>query len=246
MKIDTKEYTSNEALSRIQKLTEQKKFLAYIMEKGEYKYAECNNAVCVVGKNVSMRSQPNTRAKVIAKTNTKTTTYLTYLGEWKHPNKSDKWVCVKNSSGEVGWILRKYIQFIPNKKFKDIISQIMGRLITKKNTSKAMIKSVIIGTSLKIISIENYLNQTLKRYCIWGLIIWVLTFFITFSLLEWEVDFDHILKFIFWSVITIAAVLVAYHVVWKMIILPILKFIGLIIGGIIALFFFGEYLEKEI
>lgn len=39
-KVDTKSYTVDEALSRMQKLAELKKIPAYILERGQYKYAK--------------------------------------------------------------------------------------------------------------------------------------------------------------------------------------------------------------
>ena len=92
----------------MQKMVEQKKVQSYILERGQYRYVEGNNAAYVFGENVFMRSQPNTDANIITKLNTKTTTYLTYLGEWKHPKYGERWVCVRNSSGKIGWIFGKY------------------------------------------------------------------------------------------------------------------------------------------
>lgn len=247
-KIETKEYTRNEAFARMQKFVEGKKVQPYVVERGTYKYSEGNNAAYIVGEKVFMRSQPNTKAKILIKTNTNTTTYVTYLGEWIHPQTNERWTCVKNASGTIGWIFGKYVQLVPNMQFFNIVSQIKGKAnISMKNdqSPKATAKRVPLGNSFKLISIENHLNKTLKKYSIYALIAWGIIFLVTFSM-EWELDLAHIFKFICWSLVTVAIVVVAYHIIWKMIILPILKVIGLIFGGIIGLFFFGEYLKKDI
>ena len=123
-KIDTKDYTVDEALARMQDLTAQKKIPVYIWERGAYNYIEGNKAVYIVGDNVFMRSQPNTKANVVAKLNTESTTYLTYLGEWKHPSSNEKWVCVQSSSGKVGWVFEKYVKLISSEELRDIIVRV--------------------------------------------------------------------------------------------------------------------------
>ena len=246
-KIDTKKYTSNEAITRMQTLINQGKVPSYVLEKGYYRYIEGNNMAYVIGEKVFMRSQPNTQARILKKTNTNTTTYLTYLGEWKHPKTGNRWVCVRNPLGEIGWIFGQYIQLVPNEKFQDIISQIKGKSATNednKNTSKAKPKAISVGNSLKIVSIENILNKTLKRYSVYGFIIWGIAFLITFSLPDWKIDFDHILKFIFWTIAivagTVLAYFVIYYIIWKAILLPILEFIVSIIAGIFFLMAMGN------
>ena len=123
-KIDTKSYTVDEALARMQDLTAQKKIPVYIWERGAYNYVEGNKAVYIVGENVFMRSQPHTKANVITKLNTETTAYLTYLGEWKHPSSNEKWICVQSSSGKVGWVFEKYVKLISSEKLQDIIARV--------------------------------------------------------------------------------------------------------------------------
>ena len=243
-KVDIKEYSFDEALSRMQKLAEQKKIPAYILERGQYKYTKGNNAAYVVGENVFLRSQPNTKARIITKANIKTTTYVTYLGEWKHPSTGEIWVCIKNSSDEIGWIFGKYIQLVPNVTFQNIVSQIKGNptfSVKEAKSSPTISKSVVPSTSLKIVSIDNHLNKTLKRYTIYGLIVWALSFGITFLILNWEINLDHVLRFAFWSIATLVIVVIAYvflyYILWKGIILPILKYIAAFIAGILFLIF---------
>ena len=237
-KIDTKSYTVDEALSRMQKLAEQKKIPAYILERGQYKYAKDNNAAYVIGENVFLRSQPNTKARIVTKLNTTITTYVSYLGEWRHPNTGDKWFCVKTPSGDVGWIFGRYIELVSNSKFQNIVSQLNERNAT---VAPAVSKDAS-NSSLRLISRENYLHKTLKKYSFRGFMVW-LVIFVLCSLLGKFTLYDA-LNFIFWSVIAIlgciALCYILYYVVWQGIILPILKFIAAVIGGILLLMSLGD------
>lgn len=235
-------YTSNEAYSRILKLKEQGKIPAYVLEKGKYKYIEGTRAARVKGANVNMRSQPKIDSRRITRFNVNTE--LEYLGEWTHPKNGERWVCVrKNSSSEVGWILGKYIQLIPNSvNSQNTRSQVKGKTSnsTKNNDASNAVKPEPIGNSLKVISIENNLNRTLKKYAIIGIVIWIITFIGTFLFLGWEFNTTNILAFIFHSIAAIMALLVLYfilYIVWKGIILPILKVFMLIAGIFLVLVF---------
>ena len=251
-KIDTKEYTANEALSRMQKMIEQKKVQSYILERGQYRYVEGNNTAYVVGENVFMRSQPNTDANIITKLNTKTTTYLTYLGEWKHPKSGERWVCVRNSAGKIGWIFGKYVQLVPNATFNNIVALIKGKptLVATANTNNSINNSVKTAKNIQdiqgikginLISTENHLNKTLKRYGVYAFIAWLVALLIIFHILNWKFNLYNILQFVFWTVIVIAAGTVAwlilYYFIWKEIVLPILKGIAIILGLFIVLVF---------
>ena len=162
-KIDTRRYTLSEALERMQDLTAQKKIPVYIWERGAYNYIEGNKAVYIVGENVFMRSQPHTKANIITKLNTETTAYLTYLGEWKHPSSNEKWFCVQDSSGKVGWVFEKYVKLISSEELQDIISRVNYVISSgaKKDKSKSddgcggcggnaglQIAMIIIGTTI--------------------------------------------------------------------------------------------------
>lgn len=235
-KIDTKAYTSNDALIKMQKLAEKRKIPAYVIERGAYKYTEGNNAVYIVGKNVFMRSQPNTKARIISKLNTNFTEYLTYLGEWKHPDTGERWVCVRSSSSEVGWVYGKYVQFVSNAQFQSIVSQIKGE------SFNSALGTVALGNSLKIISLENHLSKTMERYFLYGLIVWSISFGVTFSILNWKINIENILKFVLFSVLTVIGAAVLYIILSLIFgaIATIFKYIAAFIGGILLLMSAGN------
>ncbi len=171
-KIDTKSYTVDEALARMQDLTAQKKIPVYIWERGAYNYVEGNKAVYIVGENVFMRSQPHTKANVITKLNTETTAYLTYLGEWKHPSSNEKWICVQSSSGKVGWVFEKYVKLISSEKLQDIIARVNYVISsgTKKESGAGCGETVMafIGIAFFLFTIydkcENSSNGNFDRF----------------------------------------------------------------------------------
>lgn len=100
--------STSEALSRMQRLKEQNKVPAYVLEKGKYTYTKDIRIAHVQGKNVFMRSQPLRKARIITKL---THVNLEYLGEWTHPNNGERWVCVQRK-GEIGWIYGQYIDLL--------------------------------------------------------------------------------------------------------------------------------------
>lgn len=174
-KIDTRRYTLSEALERMQDLTAQKKIPVYIWERGAYDYIEGNKAVYIVGENVFMRSQPHTKANVITKLNTETTAYLTYLGEWKHPSSNEKWFCVQDSSGKVGWVFEKYVKLISSEELSDIIARVRFVIDSglKKNNSQSgggcgEIAMITIGIAVFFLTIydkcENSPNKNFDRF----------------------------------------------------------------------------------
>ena len=102
--------SSTEAFSKMQRLKEQGKVPAYVLEQGAYKYVEGVHTAHVQGKNVRMRSQPLNNARVITQL---TYVDLEYLGEWTHPKNGEKWICVKRkTSDEIGWIYAQYIELL--------------------------------------------------------------------------------------------------------------------------------------
>ena len=102
--------SSTEALSRMQRLQEQDKVPAYVLEQGIYKYTEGVRVAHVQGKNVFMRSQPLKNARIVTKL---THVDLEYLGEWKNPKNGERWLCVTRN-GKIGWIYGQYVQLTSN------------------------------------------------------------------------------------------------------------------------------------
>ena len=213
-------YTSSGAFSRMLQLKEQGKIPAYVVEQGTYKYADGISTARVTGTNVFMRSQPRKEARVITKLSN---TNLEYLGEWTHPQNSERWVCVKRK-GEVGWIYGQYIQ-----------------LVTATTTSSAQTtpnKNADITTRSdnKSSTNDNFVININWKYVFWGALIIVI---INAIIALGGLGEDKYIKVFFrclFELISIIIVLtvigfIAYFIiklVWKKIILPILSGIGVL------------------
>lgn len=203
--------SSSETLSSMQRLQEQNKIPAYVLEQGSYKYTEGIHTAHVKGKNVFMRSQPLKDARIIAKL---THTDLEYLGEWTHPKNGERWVCVRRN-GEIGWIYGQYI---------DLIGE---STVSKKST--------------KTQSDNKHDNENSHNinwgYVLLGVLILGIAYVITSYVLEWEANIENFFKFLFYAFLTVIGVvgvcMLAYVVlkfIWEKIILPILAGIFLLFG----------------
>ena len=204
--------SSTEALSMMQHLQEQGKVPAYVLEQGTYKYTEGIRTAHVKGKNVFMRSQPLKNARIIARL---THADLEYLGEWKHPKNGERWVCVRRNS-EIGWIYGQYVDTVK----KDSITNNKSTRTQSDNEHDS----------------EN--NHSVNwGYFLLGVLILGVAYVITSYLLEWDVNIENFLTFLFYAFLTIIGVVavctLAYIIlkfVWEKIILPILAGIFLLFG----------------
>ena len=244
-KIDIEKHTQEETIAGLQRFVKEGKIPAYIFDKrGQYKYIENNNILYLVGKNIRLRSQPNTQARIVATLNTETTDYLTYLGEWKNL-KGERWFLTQNSlnhnnNDDLGWIYGKYVRLVPNTKIQNIIATLKGQqtISDKRETSSDKKQISNRNTSLKIISIENHLHVTLKKYSFFGLIFWIISFFVVFMIIGWEFNLDNFLAFLFYSIAIAFGVLTVcclVYFIWKNIILPIISAIMTVVGWLFVL-----------
>ena len=243
--IDISKHTHEEIIARLQDFIKAGKIPSYIFDnRGQYKYIENNNVLYLVGTNIRLRSQPNTQARIVATLNTETTDYLIYLGEWKNP-KGERWVLTQNSlnhnnNGNLGWIYGKYVRLIPNTKIQNIISKLKGQptISDKRQTSSDKKQMSNRNTSLKLISTENHLHATLKKYSFFGLIFWIISFFVVFMIIGWKFNLDNFLAFLFYSIAIafgVFAVCCLVYFIWKNIVLPIISAIMTVVGWLLVL-----------
>ncbi len=79
-------------LDRVNDLIRDGKVPMYVRDKGEFSYNSNFDIVGINGINVNLRSQPNTKSKVIHQVSTQEVDkWPVYLGEWLHPN-GEKWI----------------------------------------------------------------------------------------------------------------------------------------------------------
>ena len=203
--------SSTEALSMMQRLQEQGKVPAYVLEQGTYKFTEGVHTAHVKGKNVFMRSQPLKNARIITKL---THVDLDYLGEWEHPKNGERWICVRRN-GEIGWIYGRYVDIV-----KDSITN--NKSTRKQSDNKH--------------DNENNHNVNINwGYILLGVLILGIAYVITSYVLEWDINIENFFIFLFYAFLTIIGVIVvctlAYVIlkfIWEKIILPILAGIFLL------------------
>ena len=82
---------SNPNWDRADMLVGQGKIPMYVRDKGKFVYNSKMKMVLITANNVRLRSQPNGKAKVVAKVNKIIWGSIEYLGEWTHPN-GEKWI----------------------------------------------------------------------------------------------------------------------------------------------------------
>ena len=220
--MDIEKHTQEEVIHALQPLVIENKIPAYIFgDRGEYSYIEGHNILYPTGTNISLRSQPNSDARVIMTLNTKSTDYLKYLGEWKSP-KGEKWILAMNlfTAGELGWISDKHATLVPNVRIQELIEQI---------------KSFLYSDSR-----EKFYERW--KYVFYGILIFCSLYIVVSLCLNLKFNIENFLKFTFWLAVVMIVCYVGYFLlkfIWKEIILPILTFIGTLIVGILLILSIG-------
>ena len=105
----------DENFERADKLVAEGTIPMYVRDKGKFIYNSEFDIVGINAQKVNLRSQPNTKANVVAQlSRSDTGRYPVYLGEWTHPN-GEHWVLgeyhkngLGNGKGTPVWIFGKY------------------------------------------------------------------------------------------------------------------------------------------
>ena len=135
--LDLSKHSEPEILSQLKRLTRSGAFPEYVFDRGGYSYTPNHNYLYIVGKNINMYSHPVLdSSQSVAKFNTSIAVdYLINLGEWKTQG-GLSWVFARTrSSGLTGWLERRNVQFVPNYKFQEIISDIKSGLAGYNSTT---------------------------------------------------------------------------------------------------------------
>ena len=134
--LDLAKYSQSEILSYLKKLAGSGNFPDYVFERGGYSYTPNHNYLYVVGRNVNMYSHPVLDSALsVARFNSRGTDYLVNLGEWKTQG-GLSWVFARTrDTGVTGWLERRNVQFVPNYRFQDIISDIRNGLAGYNSTT---------------------------------------------------------------------------------------------------------------
>ena len=134
--LDLAKYSQSEILSYLKKLAGAGNFPDYVFERGGYSYTPNHNYLYVVGRNVNMYSHPVLDSALsVARFNSRGTDYLVNLGEWKTQG-GLSWVFARTrDTGVTGWLERRNVQFVPNYRFQDIISDIRNGLAGYNSTT---------------------------------------------------------------------------------------------------------------
>jgi len=131
--LDLAKHSQSEILSYIRRLSS---FPEYVFERGGYSYTPNHNYLYVLGRNINMYSHPVLdSALTVAKFNSSGTDYLVNLGEWKTQG-GLSWVFAQTRETDLtGWLERRNVQFVPNYRFQDIISDIQAGLAGYNSTA---------------------------------------------------------------------------------------------------------------
>ena len=105
----------DENFERADKLVAEGKIPMYVRDKGKFVYNSEFNIVGINAQKVNLRSQPNTKANVVAQLSMSDTgKWPIYLGEWTHPN-GEHWILgeyhkngLGNGKGTPVWIFGNY------------------------------------------------------------------------------------------------------------------------------------------
>ena len=165
--LDLTRHSQSEILSNISRLSS---FPDYIFERGEYSYTPNYNYLYVVGRNINMYSHPVLDSALsIARFNSNGTDYLVNLGEWKTQG-GLSWVFARTRDTNLtGWLERRNVQFVPNYRFSDIISDIRSGLagynsttITETQRSSEAINSAAINYNSYTKNLERNILSEIK------------------------------------------------------------------------------------
>lgn len=108
-------------------LVSQGKISMYVRDKGTFIYNPEISVIKINGKNVNLRSQPNTKSNVVAQHKGDSDVDVDlpyYLGEWIHPN-GDRWVVGEFDGGEsqIVWIFGKYAELLTEQDLNDLVAE---------------------------------------------------------------------------------------------------------------------------
>ncbi len=128
---DDSEKNIRSGRQQVEKLLKAKKVSPFVRDTGTFEYNTDyeGGTVEIIGSNVRMRKQPNTKSRIVKTTNGMSANEsLKYLGEWTSP-KGDKWiVCdykespkVRDVDAKVVWIFGEYIRLIRSEESKSIL-----------------------------------------------------------------------------------------------------------------------------
>ena len=121
----------NSSAAQIEKMVAEKKVPAYIRDKGTFFYDPKFSKIIIIGYDVRLRSQPNTKANILGKENKEMLGAIDYLGEWTHPDGA-KWLVglyddgSKNSDiisenendKKVVWVSAKFAKPVTSEQYK--------------------------------------------------------------------------------------------------------------------------------
>ncbi|MBQ9419873.1 MAG: hypothetical protein IJU31_05785 [Synergistaceae bacterium] len=160
-------YTQEQAEEEMAFMAERGLVPEYIFIRGHYTYDSNINAVCPTV-NVSLRAQPNHRARIITELyggEVQEIGYIaycacSYLGEWTSPS-GERWVCVEfidsfidRSVTSIGWLDAKYVRFITNDNIKEI-ARVIESIKGSASTAQLDTPTVYGVDGLETISAET-------------------------------------------------------------------------------------------
>ena len=119
----------NASAAQIEKMVAEKKVPAYVRDKGTFFYDPKLSKIIIIGYDVRLRSQPNTKANILGKENKEMWGAIDYLGEWTHPDGS-KWLvglyddgsknsdAVSEKDKRIVWVSAKFAKPVTNEQYK--------------------------------------------------------------------------------------------------------------------------------